>query len=444
MHYKKSIFLLVLLSLIISLFYIISLDLTNGQQDPKSRLNLPAIEGPFYAYSDNFSDKLGWDYIDLGWLYFFDNGWVYSANKDNYIYLKIETSHLPIINGWHFMKSRWVHIFPNNWAYFQEVQSECYSSWSECKNNRQTRNIILSKSLECNTYTNKCFDRGTISGETPLIKHDGKCFITEDGRPFFAIADTAWLLGRLSNADIEHYIKIRSEQGFNVIKFDAREGDLSKHDFIFDTLKKYNMYAETGPDVSQISGKNYVNRYKSRDNIFAWTAGGLDDGSSLNIVNNLIDIFKSLDSKHMISAHPKSGRSLISSHGISSSKISFDSIHKCNPGSIKSLFLNLHGLPSYLIEPVYEGRYNGCGCSNGCSADQALSQISEAINLGFAGISYGHHSVWSFNLGLSSWGVDPSNKGTPWKQALNSPGAIGVSQLVKGITGGNPELSRSC
>ncbi|HNV01471.1 MAG TPA: DUF4038 domain-containing protein, partial [archaeon] len=261
-----------------------------------------------------------------------------------------------------------------------------------------------------------------------------QCFKTSSGEAFYPVADTAWLLGKLSNSEIEEYIKKRSEQGFNVIKFSSSEGDFTKHDFIFNTLKKYNMYAETGPDVGQANGIAYVNRYKNRDNLFAWIVGGLDSGASSGDVSALLSSVRAADSTHLISAHPKSGKSLVSDHGISTSLIDFYYVHKCTPGALGSLLTGEISRspkkPVYLGEPVYEGRFAGCGCTSGCSADQSYSQITEAITAGAAGISHGHHSVWSFNLGGSSWGVDPSTSGTPWRSALNSSGSQKIISII--------------
>jgi len=48
---------------------------------------------------------------------------------------------------------------------------------------------------------------------------NGHYLITESGKPFFWLADTAWaFFHRLNLADAEHYLEIRRQQGFNVIK----------------------------------------------------------------------------------------------------------------------------------------------------------------------------------------------------------------------------------
>lgn len=51
------------------------------------------------------------------------------------------------------------------------------------------------------------------------ISDNRRFFVTEDGRPFFWLADTAWqLLHRLDKAETEHYLARRAGQGFNVVQ----------------------------------------------------------------------------------------------------------------------------------------------------------------------------------------------------------------------------------
>ncbi len=51
------------------------------------------------------------------------------------------------------------------------------------------------------------------------IASTGRHLVTEDGAPFFWLADTAWeLLHRLDDAESDHYLRTRAAQGFNVIQ----------------------------------------------------------------------------------------------------------------------------------------------------------------------------------------------------------------------------------
>jgi Protein of unknown function (DUF4038)/Putative collagen-binding domain of a collagenase len=81
---------------------------------------------------------------------------------------------------------------------------------------------------------------GLIARELPKLKvSDNKRFlVTEDGRPFFWLGDTAWeLFHRLTREDADRYLRKRAEQRFTVIQAVA----LAE----FDGLTKPNAYGET-------------------------------------------------------------------------------------------------------------------------------------------------------------------------------------------------------
>ncbi|MFD2611755.1 apiosidase-like domain-containing protein [Paenibacillus gansuensis] len=62
-----------------------------------------------------------------------------------------------------------------------------------------------------------------------LVHESGRRLITEDGKPFFWLGDTAWeLFHRLTLEDAEYYMKVRKAQGFNVLLAAA----LAEHDGI--------------------------------------------------------------------------------------------------------------------------------------------------------------------------------------------------------------------
>jgi hypothetical protein len=55
--------------------------------------------------------------------------------------------------------------------------------------------------------------------ETVHPSANGHFLVTESGRPFFWLADTAWeLLHRLRRTEAEYYLETRRRQGFNVIQ----------------------------------------------------------------------------------------------------------------------------------------------------------------------------------------------------------------------------------
>ena len=55
--------------------------------------------------------------------------------------------------------------------------------------------------------------------ETITVGAEGRFLLTESGRPFFWLGDTAWeLFHRLNHAEVEAYLEVRSRQGFNLIQ----------------------------------------------------------------------------------------------------------------------------------------------------------------------------------------------------------------------------------
>jgi hypothetical protein len=300
----------------------------------------------------------------------------------------------------------------------------------------------------------------------PRVLVNGQRFETVQGEPFFPIADTAWLLVRLADDDIAHYIQTRSQQGFNVIKFgpESEKADFSKLGFILDTLAAHGMYAEIYVPTYDYQSDQLIQNHaehagnlaeslRHRSHIFAYSIEGLDSPharrdprDTQRRVMDARDAIKSADPERLVTFHPRSGQSVVDHAGIAPEYMDFYSVHKCNPGSIHSLIQaeteRTPQKPVFLSEPVYEGRAGMCGCNQGCTADQALGQITEAIKAGAAGISYGHHSVWSFNLGADgAWGIDPSPAGLPWREALHAPGAMEIIVLAEELCLRTPAVS---
>ena len=59
----------------------------------------------------------------------------------------------------------------------------------------------------------------TLPAQRLTVHPDGRYLMTEDGQPFFYLADTAWeLFHRLDREEADTYLTKRAEQGFNVIQ----------------------------------------------------------------------------------------------------------------------------------------------------------------------------------------------------------------------------------
>ena len=127
--------------------------------------------------------------------------------------------------------------------------------------------------------------RGRARGAAHSV--NGQCFETVRGETFFPIADTAWLLVRMSESDIAHYVHAkRAGIQYDQVRSGIGGSRLSKLDFILDTLATYGMYAELfillrlprrRAGVGQLRvGRRIAAAFRERPNIFAYTIEGLD------------------------------------------------------------------------------------------------------------------------------------------------------------------------
>src|SRR5262249_15505886 len=59
----------------------------------------------------------------------------------------------------------------------------------------------------------------SVKGMKLKVSANGRYFVDQDGKPFFYLGDTAWLLfQRLNRAEVEEYLKDRAGKGFTVIQ----------------------------------------------------------------------------------------------------------------------------------------------------------------------------------------------------------------------------------
>jgi len=199
------------------------------------------------------------------------------------------------------------------------------------------------------------FQLFVFSQRLPLLKiSENKRFIVdENGKPFFWLGDTGWLLfTKLNRDEAEKYLADRSQKGFNVIQVmllhsvkvvdfygDSAliNGDVSKPrliennpniddkkydywdhvDYIIDLAAKHGIYMALVPIwggnvkaglVSREQAKSYATflakRYKSKQNII-WVNGGDIKGSDSTEIWKIIgNTIRSNDSRHLITFHP--------------------------------------------------------------------------------------------------------------------------------------------
>ncbi len=163
------------------------------------------------------------------------------------------------------------------------------------------------------------------------VSENKRFLVTQDGKPFFWLGDTAWeLFHRLNREDAEKYLKNRAEKGFTVIQavvlaeidglrvpnaygeiplenFDPskpREAYFKHIDYIVDKAAEFGLQIALlptwgdkifkdrwgeGPEIfnidnAKIYGKWIGNRYKNRKNII-WILGGDRNPRNENDVN---------------------------------------------------------------------------------------------------------------------------------------------------------------
>jgi Protein of unknown function (DUF4038)/Putative collagen-binding domain of a collagenase len=185
------------------------------------------------------------------------------------------------------------------------------------------------------------------------IAPNKRCFITADGKPFFWLGDTGWLLFMKCNREQAiQYLDDRQAKGFNVIQAmvvhdidlgvnaygdsSIRNKDISQPvttpgnnfakateydfwdnvDFVIDEAAKRGIYMALVPvwggNIKRISAKQatlyasfLANRYKNKTNIIWLNGGDIKGGDALDKWNAIGKIIRSIDKNHLITFHPR-------------------------------------------------------------------------------------------------------------------------------------------
>ncbi|QEL04320.1 DUF4038 domain-containing protein [Olivibacter sp. LS-1] len=200
-----------------------------------------------------------------------------------------------------------------------------------------------------------CTNKQKKEDSLPRLKvsENGRYIVTEDGKPFFWLGDTGWLLfSKLTKEEIDRYLEDRQEKGFNVIQV-----------MLLHTLKAKNTYGDsalimgnvanpaigdtTGQDSTQLAywqlvdytvkkaaeksiylalvpvwgtnvkeggvsseqAKTYATflaeRYASAPNIIWLNGGDLKGSDSIDVWKTIGNTLNQLDSNHLITFHPR-------------------------------------------------------------------------------------------------------------------------------------------
>ncbi|WP_322922459.1 glycoside hydrolase family 140 protein [Paenibacillus campi] len=311
----------------------------------------------------------------------------------------------------------------------------------------------------------------TISSASALLQplqiHSSRRYLaTADEQPFFWLADTAWeLLHRLDMSQTEQYLRMRVQQGFNVIQTvllaerdglftPAANGRLpllldeqgQPHPLQPDTLgdhsywhhvdnvlelaqslglyiallpawgDKFNLAGGIGPEILQPDnayhyGHWLAERYSHYPHI-VWVLGGdraLENEHHLDIIRQLARGIRTGSSEQrLLTFHPKGG--------VSSSRYVHDeawldlhmiqSSHGAGVRDNYRLVEHDYALqpvrPTLDAEPCYEDIPIDFEPANGYFDEADVRQAAYyAVFSGACGHTYGHHSVWSMYAGRS-------------------------------------------
>jgi hypothetical protein len=323
------------------------------------------------------------------------------------------------------------------------------------------------------------------------IADDKRSFATANGKPFFWLGDTGWLLFKnCTKEEIIEYLTVRKKQGFNVIQVMLLHeltvtntyGDsalINKNvskpnttktyweivDFAIKEAAKRNIYMALVPvwggnvksgKVSEQQAEQYASflakRYKKYNNII-WLNGGDIRGNEGESVWKIIGkTLKEKDGRHLITFHPR-GRSTSSTWFHNEEWLDFNmfqSGHKnyaqdtveprmgednwkyaVNDFAMQPMKPTMDGEPSY--ENIPHGLHDSLAAR--WTAADVRRYAYWNVFAGGAGFTYGENSVMQFK---TTWNKDISfGPVKTWKEEMNAEGATQMQYVKKLITSSN-------
>jgi len=335
------------------------------------------------------------------------------------------------------------------------------------------------------------------------VSANGRFLITGAGEPFFWLADTAWLLHRLTREEIRDYYADRKAKGFNVVQVMAvhspdtpniygslplvdrdltrpdpgstgsRDGYWEHLDYIVGTAREYGLYialvAVWGSLVSRtdglsaeqamIYGRWLAERYRSRPNLI-WIIGGDAHGHRrMEVWLALAHAIRSADPDHLMTYHPF-GRTQSSTwfhhepwldfNMFQSGHTRYDQIGKDHPSTwrgednwryVQEDYARWPAKPTLDGEPSYEGIPQGLHDSSQplWQAEDVRRYAYWSVFSGACGHTYGHNAVMQMHKPQFA----PGNYGVRqfWHEAIHADGA-GQMQHLKHLMLSRPYLVR--
>jgi len=336
----------------------------------------------------------------------------------------------------------------------------------------------------------------------PMLKisYNGRFFQTQDGKPFFWLGDTGWLLfSKCSREEAIQYLETRRQQGYNVVQVmvihqlevvnvygdsalinqNLAEPDTfssqnfwSHVDFIINEAEKRGIYMAMVPvwgsnikagkvNTAQagVFAKFLANRYKNKSNIIWLNGGDIQGSDGIEVWKEIGTTLNKIDKNHLIGYHPR-GRHSSSEWFHNESWLDFNmfqsghrtyaqdtsSNEKLHYGEDNWKYVNTdYALkpikPTFDGEPSYENIPHGLHDSlQPRWKDADLRRYAYwSVFAGGAGFTYGENAVMQFHTA----GDKDANYGvnTNWKQTINAPGASQMKYL-KALMLGKPYFER--
>ena len=344
------------------------------------------------------------------------------------------------------------------------------------------------------SLTSLCF------GQKLQVSQNGRFLVTETGKPFFWMADTAWeLLHRCDREEIDMYLEKRASQGFNVIQtvvlaeldglntpnpyghIPLNENDPSKPnesyfehvDYAIDKASKLGLYIALlptwgdklntkswgiGPEIfNPENARNFGawigSRYADRENLI-WVIGGdrnpRENSTDKEVWNVMAEGIASGAGGYddtLMTFHPQPKENGGSSTWFHKEPWLDFNMHQtghcADHGTYKHIRHDYDLSPAKPVldgEPLYEDHPN---CFNakelGFSAAEDIRRIMYwNVFAGAFGQTYGCHDVWQ----MYEPDREPVNQPLrPWKIALDMPMANQVKHL-KSLMLSRPVLTR--
>jgi len=340
----------------------------------------------------------------------------------------------------------------------------------------------------------------SLDAQKLKVSENSRYLVTENGDPFFYMADTAWeLFHRCDREEVDMYLKKRSEQGFNVIQAVALAELDGLHtpnpygetplvndnpqtpnpkyfehiDYVIKKADSLGIYIAllptwgdklfknswgTGPEVftkdnARVFGNWIGDRYKDYDNII-WVIGGdrnpRENSDDIEVWNQMAEGIAEAAGGYentLMSYHPQPKSGGGSSTWFHDRKWLDFNMHQtghcANQGTYEQITNDYNLIPIKPTldgEPLYEDHPN---CFNakelGHSVPEDIRRIMYwNVFAGAFGQTYGCHDVWQMYK-LDKEGINSPLR--PWPVALDLPMANQVKHL-KNLMLSRPFLTR--